>query len=190
VNTTALNCRSCNAPLTLGALRCDYCGNPTPAGVAAAHQRPAAPAAAVYVPPRPLDLGSYEPGPRGELELRTFFPAILRCFAQYAGFRGRAPLAEFWWFAFLQGAAFFGAVLVSGIEPKSSSAAATFWLWWLLLTFVPGWAVTVRRLHDVRRSGWNSLWWFTGIGALVVLILAAFPSDVSPSNPWGPPKPI
>jgi uncharacterized membrane protein YhaH (DUF805 family) len=190
VNSTALNCSSCNAPLTPGALRCDYCGNATPAGIAAAARQRAVPVppARPIAPPSPEPY-AYVPSVRGPVEVRTFFPAILRCFAKYVGFGGRASLAEYWWWAVLNAAVFFGAVLIAGATPKSDVAGDVY-AWWLLLTFLPGWAVTVRRLHDVRRSGWNALWWLTGIGALVVLYWVSLPSDAAPNNRWGPPNPI
>ena len=31
-----------------------------------------------------------------------FVSAVKSCFAQYAGFSGRAPRSEFWWFALFQ----------------------------------------------------------------------------------------
>jgi len=188
VNSTALNCSSCNAPLTPGALRCDYCGNATPAGIAAARQR-----VAPVPPPRPIapspEPYAYVASVRGPVELRTFLPAIARCFAKYVGFGGRASLAEYWWWVVLQIAAFFGTALLAAATPKSDISGDVY-LWWMLLTFLPGWAVTVRRLHDVRRSGWNALWSLTGIGTLVVLYWMSLPSDAAPNNRWGPPDPI
>ena len=38
-----------------------------------------------------------------------------------------------------------------------------------LIFLFPGINVTTRRLHDVNRSGWWQLLYFTGIGSLVIL---------------------
>jgi len=53
-----------------------------------------------------------------------------------------------------------------------------------LALLVPGTAITVRRLHDVGRSGWWFLIAFTGIGAFVLLYWYLQDSH-SGSNSWG-----
>lgn len=191
VNRTVLNCSSCNAPLTPGALRCDYCGNASPAAAALGWHRPAT-TAPVY---RPLERYQYTRSDRGRVRLGTAFPAIVRCFAKYIGFTGRASLAEFWWWVVFQIAMFWViAIGNAGINVMTNhtetDVAFKVLLWWWALTFFPGWAVTVRRLHDVRRSGWNTLWLLTYIGALPLLYWVSLPSDSAPNNPWGPPDPI
>lgn len=54
-----------------------------------------------------------------------------------------------------------------------------------LLVFVPSLAVTVRRLHDTGRSGWNYLWVLTCIGILYVLYLTIIEGDHG-QNEYGP----
>lgn len=133
---------------------------------------------AIVIPPH----GRYEPGIRGSVSLRTFGPALWRCFVtRYFGFRGRASLAEFWWFTL---------VVVCGEMVLAQLRSNVPFEVWVYLTLIPGIAVTVRRLHDVHRSGWNYLWIFTFVGAFVVLYWACLPSDSSPLNRWGPPDPI
>lgn len=190
VNRTALNCSSCNAPLTPGAPRCDYCGKASPAAAALGWQRPVAPARPVY---QPLERYEYARSDRGPVRLGSAFPAIARCMAKYIGFTGRASLAEFWWWVVFQIAMFwiilFAYAAIGGPD-RSSNLSGKLILWWWALTFLPGWAVTVRRLHDVRRSGWNTLLLLTWIGALPLLYWLSLPSDAAPNNPWGPPDPI
>ncbi len=65
-------------------------------------------------------------------------------FRNYAGFRGRAVIEEFWWWVLFVGAA--GSVVFS-LSPALSAA-------FLLAVALPTVAVTVRRLHDTDRSGW------------------------------------
>ncbi len=36
---------------------------------------------------------------------------------------------------------------------------------------------TIERLHDTDHSGWNFLWFFTGIGAIWVIILLCQPTN-------------
>jgi uncharacterized membrane protein YhaH (DUF805 family) len=178
VNSLALNCSSCNAPLTSGARRCDYCGVATPAWVANARPRVVAAPVSVPLPP---ELDVYRRSPRGAVDVRKFFPAVITVFAKALDFRSRASLAEFWWYET------FHVVVTLAIADR---VAPIIIGWWTLLTILPGVAVAVRRLHDVRRSGWNYLWVFTGVGAFVVLYWMTLPSDSSPGNPWGPPRPL
>jgi uncharacterized membrane protein YhaH (DUF805 family) len=42
--------------------------------------------------------------------------------------------------------------------------------------------VTIRRLHDVNKSGWNLLWIFTGIGFLYVIYLEIIKGTDGPNN--------
>jgi uncharacterized membrane protein YhaH (DUF805 family) len=97
---------------------------------------------------------------------------------RYFGFRGRASLAEYWWYT-----------LFSWIVFRAVYNAEALLGGWVVLTALPGLAVTVRRLHDTRRSGWNVLWSLTGIGAFAVLYWLTLPSDAN-TNAWGPPDPL
>ena len=72
--------------------------------------------------------------------------AIRSCFRQYAGFSGRAPRSEYWWWIFFVGA-------VNGIFVLGDIGVGSFVV--LVVTFLPTLAVTVRRLHD---GGWTG-WW-------------------------------
>ena len=54
-----------------------------------------------------------------------------------------------------------------------------------LAAFIPSLAVTVRRLHDTNRSGWNILWCLLPvIGPIVLLVFMV--SDSTPDNQYGP----
>jgi uncharacterized membrane protein YhaH (DUF805 family) len=73
-----------------------------------------------------------------------FVTAIKTCFSKYAIFQGRAARSEFWWWVLF-------AMLVNGVLWAISRrlqivAGAAL--------FLPNLAVSVRRLHDLDRSGW------------------------------------
>lgn len=116
----------------------------------------------------------------------------LRAILRTGDWRGRAPRAEYWWFALawllILGA---GLLLLGGEPPKPTGdriadrAAITGWMFfnvgalpaWLLVPTQT--AVSVRRLHDTGRSGWwllltllpyagglLGLWWLTRPGSL------------------------
>ena len=82
-----------------------------------------------------------------------FVSAVKSCFAQYAGFSGRAPRSEFWWFALFQLGVLVIATMISQVLYGIAALA-------LLL---PALAVGARRLHDIGRSGWWQLLSLTGI---------------------------
>jgi uncharacterized membrane protein YhaH (DUF805 family) len=115
----------------------------------------------------------------------TFTQAIASGFQNYVNFNGRAARSEFWYcFLFtvlvsiaagLIDAALFPA---SDVSPVSSLAG--------LALFLPGLAVSIRRLHDLDRSGWWYLLIFIPlIGLIVLLIWNCTRGTVGP-NRFGP----
>ena len=79
----------------------------------------------------------------------SFGEAIKSVFSKYATFSGRARRSEFWYF-FL-----FNLVvsLVLGLIPVLDILSFI----WALGVLIPTLAVTVRRFHDIGKSGWNYL---------------------------------
>jgi uncharacterized membrane protein YhaH (DUF805 family) len=60
-----------------------------------------------------------------------------------------------------------------------------FYLIYALVIFIPGLAVTVRRLHDVGKSGWWYLLAFIPlIGAIILLVWFCTDSQAG-TNKWG-----
>lgn len=113
----------------------------------------------------------------------TLLQAVSSVLGQYAGFRGRARRAEFWWwnlFTLLVGVAVAVAEVSLGLDGVSLGLAgdtggplSTLLALALLL---PNVTVTVRRLHDVSRSGWwlaIALVPFVGLVVLLVFFLTA-----------------
>lgn len=79
--------------------------------------------------------------------------AVRSVLRQYAGFSGRAPRSEFWWWFLLTlvlglvaGTVDLAVAAVVGVSP--------FNLLLTLVLFLPTLAVTVRRLHDSGLAGW------------------------------------
>ncbi len=80
----------------------------------------------------------------------------LKVLKQYADFNGRARRMEYWMFAlfnviFLVVAMVLDNILGTTIEDLPYGA---FYIIYMLAVLLPGIAVTVRRLHDVGKSGW------------------------------------
>lgn len=107
----------------------------------------------------------------------TIQEAIQRVLSKYADFSGRAPRSEYWWWTLAAGIGAFVAGLLGD--------AVT--IIFLVATFLPSLAVTVRRLHDIDKSGW---WVLISIiplvGPIVLIVFAATEGSRQP-NEWGPP---
>ncbi|MBU2949924.1 DUF805 domain-containing protein [Tamlana agarivorans] len=113
----------------------------------------------------------------------------LKVLKQYADFKGRARRKEFWMFllfSFLVSAVASILDNVLGLTFKDYGGNGPILGLYSLFVLIPGLAVTVRRLHDIGKSGW---WLFIGliplIGAIWLLILYCKDSEAG-SNKWGP----
>lgn len=100
---------------------------------------------------------------------------------RYADFQGRSRRREYWMFALLNAliGIFVGLVFLLGYAAGMSQTEMDTWLMpvvylaslYSLVAFIPGVAVTIRRLHDTDRSGWNVLWALVPLfGALLLLV--------------------
>ncbi len=79
----------------------------------------------------------------------SFGEAIKTCFQKYATFSGRARRSEYWYFYLFT----FLVSLVLNCIPLFGFLSS---IWWLA-QIIPSLAVTVRRFHDIGKSGWNYL---------------------------------
>jgi uncharacterized membrane protein YhaH (DUF805 family) len=101
----------------------------------------------------------------------NFSSAVISCLRNYANFSGRATRSEFWWWVLaylllMVPLSIADEVLNPGTQLGKMScvvAIVTLALW------LPNLAVTVRRLHDIDRSGWWILLGSTGIGLPVLI---------------------
>ena len=75
-------------------------------------------------------------------------------FDNYANFSGRAQRTEFWWFILVSLIVSAIALAVDRLIGLDFPPVFTISI---LAVFVPFLAVSVRRLHDVGKSGWMSL---------------------------------
>ena len=119
----------------------------------------------------------------------------LKVIKQYADFEGRARRQEYWMFALINAIislTLFGlAVVFLGALNNDTGATLAMLFYamyglYSLFILIPGIAVTVRRLHDIGKSGG---WFFIGfiplIGGIWLLVLLA--TDSQPEeNEYGP----
>ena len=96
-------------------------------------------------------------------------------FIRYADFNGRSRRSEFWWAQLTVG--ILGGV-IGMIIPNLS------WIW-SLAVLVPSIAISIRRLHDIGKSGW---WYLIILIPLVgtIILLVWFCTDSTEDNQWGP----
>jgi uncharacterized membrane protein YhaH (DUF805 family) len=93
----------------------------------------------------------------------TFLDAVQAGFAKYASARGRASRSEYWYWTFFT--VLVGVVaLAADYVIFPSSTWSPFDTLSNLALLLPSWAVAIRRLHDVNRSGYWLLVVFTIVG--------------------------
>jgi len=94
----------------------------------------------------------------------NFAQAIRSGFSNYVNFSGRAARSEYWYWALFVSIVGVVAFLIDlAIFNHRHSPLDNAWR---LVTFLPGLALTVRRLHDTDRTGW----WLPVIGVVVLLL--------------------
>ncbi len=108
----------------------------------------------------------------------------------YAQFGGRASRSEYWSF-------FLFAILVNGFtsildlilgSEILGAGLGVFSIASSLALAIPGVATTTRRLHDIGRSGWWQLIYFTGIGVFLLLYWTTRRGDSRVNRYGQPPK--
>ncbi|MBR4294271.1 MAG: DUF805 domain-containing protein [Bacteroidaceae bacterium] len=108
---------------------------------------------------------------------------FLKCWRQYADFSGRARRKEYWMFYLFNSLIGFVTGFIDGIL-FGGELMIISWIY-ILVAFLPGLAVSVRRLHDVGKSG---LMMFVClipfVGAIWLFVLSCMDSEPE-SNKWG-----
>ncbi|MCM1531314.1 MAG: DUF805 domain-containing protein [Bacteroides sp.] len=108
---------------------------------------------------------SYRPHPKQyclEYPKLTFGEAIAECFNNYVTFSGRARRSEYWFFYLFNTLinfilwCFLGIFL--GDEDGIAIGIIVITAIYRLAVFLPGLSVSVRRLHDIGKSGANLFW--------------------------------
>ena len=108
----------------------------------------------------------------------------LKVLKQYVDFNGRARRKEYWMFVLISAIVSYGIAgiaIATGIESLKFLSGA-----YSLAVFLPGLGVSVRRLHDVGKSGWFLLIVLVPlIGAIWLLVLMCTDGEPGP-NEYGP----
>jgi uncharacterized membrane protein YhaH (DUF805 family) len=114
----------------------------------------------------------------------NFGQAISSGFKKYVDFTGRAARSEFWyWTLFAVLASIAGGAIDFVLFPGAITSPVQSIVGLVLL--LPGIAVSIRRLHDLDRTGWWFLLAFTVIGIIVLIIWDCMRGTPGP-NRFGP----
>ena len=102
----------------------------------------------------------------------SFVQSIKSGFSKYFNVSSRSSRSEYWSFTiFVLLCSMIAATVDAsflGVDPNASNYGPIQAIF-AILTFIPSFTVSVRRLHDVNRSGWWLLIVLTIIGILVLL---------------------
>ena len=137
------------------------------------------------------------------MQQKSLFTYWLECFTKhYADFSGRARRSEYWGTVLFNGLIQAGlsiilsivaTILFSSIEINGEvTFSSLFFLLpdipiyiYSLIWLLPGLAVSVRRLHDIGKSGWNLLWILLPIVGAIMLIYWYCQDSQPEENKWG-----
>ena len=97
----------------------------------------------------------------------------------YVNFEGRANRPEFWWFFLFN--LIIGAIL--GCFGKAGVWLSSIWSLAILLPYL---GVSVRRLHDINKSGWYLLLALIPIVGIIILIIWWAKEGDAGVNQYGP----
>ncbi len=120
----------------------------------------------------------------------------LSALKNYATFSGRARRSEYWYF-FLFNIIFYIIASILDRTFGTTFSIKTFngettlpygyiYMLYALVVFLPGLAVTVRRLHDSGKSGWYILVSFIPIAGIIWLLVLLCTDSVVGKNKYGP----
>ena len=109
--------------------------------------------------------------------------AIKNGFWNYSEFSGRASRSEYWlWHLFVMLLCILCITLDGAWFAETSPGP--IYKTAFIITFIPGISVSIRRLHDVGRSGYWFLLAFTGIGSIFLIYWFIIPGDKE-TNTYG-----
>lgn len=99
----------------------------------------------------------------------------------YAVFHGRARRKEYWMFVLFNVIFSFAALIIDAVL----GTAAVFYFLYAVAVLIPGLAVTVRRLHDVGKSGWMILITLIPLIGGIWLLVLLFTEGNPGNNEYG-----
>lgn len=102
---------------------------------------------------------------------------------KYAVFTGRARRSEYWYFVLFN---FIAAIIIGFIGAVLNDRDQTLSRLYSLAIFLPALGVTIRRLHDIGKSGWWIFMIFIPLVGAIILIVWEATEGQPGSNKYGP----
>jgi uncharacterized membrane protein YhaH (DUF805 family) len=121
----------------------------------------------------------------------------LKVLRQYADFSGRAQRKEYWMFLLFNILILLGIAIIPGLIGTTiaqqseifANVSGVIIILYFFAMIIPSFAVTVRRLHDVNRSGWMLLIFLIPVfGIIKLLILLCKDSNIGENSYGQDPK--
>ena len=117
---------------------------------------------------------------------------FILAFKNWNKFNGRANQSEFWYYNLF----YFVIIIILtiadysffGYDPMDATSIAATSSMFQILCIIPSLSVTIRRLHDVNKSGWNLLWIFLPIIGAIYLIYLYIKKGNVEDNDYGVPS--
>lgn len=117
----------------------------------------------------------------------NFSQSVVKCLSDYATFSGRSSRSEFWWFYLftILVTIVCGAidVMAFGMEPHDPTPFGSIAS---IVLFLPSVSATVRRLHDIERSGWWFWLFLLPIIGWIILLVWHCTRGKHGANAYGP----
>jgi uncharacterized membrane protein YhaH (DUF805 family) len=132
------------------------------------------PDSAPYPPPPSAGYGT----PPAQMGMGEAVSTVL---SKYATFSGRARRSEYWWFYLAYLLVYVAAVVIDAVLGVMILEVIVG-----LAALIPTLAVSVRRLHDVGKSGWWLLIGLIPLAGPIVLLVFSCQDSVFGTNQWGP----
>lgn len=110
----------------------------------------------------------------------------LKVLKNYVGFEGRARRKEYWMFTLFSVIVSIILAIVDAAMASSADSVGVLGLLYSLAVLLPSLAVSVRRLHDIDKSGWWLLIVLVPLIGAIVLLVFAVMEGTRGSNRFGP----
>lgn len=116
----------------------------------------------------------------------SFSQAVRMAFDSYCRFQGRSSRSEYWWWVLFVAILSFCIGIIEGILGFSMTAVQTTSGILSLVLLLPGLGLSVRRLHDIGKSGWWVLLGFIPVVGAIILIIWFAQNSQMQDNQYGP----
>ena len=104
-------------------------------------------------------------------------------------FKGRANRSEFWYFTLFYliflAITYFIDISFLGWDPMDPTSIGILQTAYNLVPLIPSFSVTIRRLHDINKSGWNLLWMLIPLLGPVYIIILNILKGTDDDNKYG-----